>query len=184
MPKYAHFDSTVAAPSPVIGWFDSDTFKYTCLPAVADLLEISDAQWAARLADPNGWAVNAGVLVAYTPSVSLAQAQAMQKSVMLQACSAAILAGFSSSALGSAYNYPSDDNTQRNIAMAAVSGGQIWCETGGTWAMVPHTAAQAQQVQKDLFVMVQVNQAKYATLLAEITAASTVAAVQAIVWTA
>jgi hypothetical protein len=67
MPKYAYYDSTVAALSPVLAWYDTDNFKYSSLPAVADLLEISETQWDARLTNPSGWAVSAGALVAYTP---------------------------------------------------------------------------------------------------------------------
>ena len=70
---YAHFDSTVTAPSPVIGWYDTGLYAYS-LPATNDLLALTSAQWATRLSGL--WAVSAGALVAYTPpapTLTLAQ---------------------------------------------------------------------------------------------------------------
>ena len=131
-------------------------------------------------ANAGAWTIENGEIVAYT--MPLAEAQAVQSAVIKTACRNAILGGFSSSALGADYAYPSDDVAQRNIGMCAVGGGLLWCETGATWAMVVHTTAQAQQVQKDLFAMIQTNQAKYETLMGEIAAATSVAAVQAITW--
>ncbi len=122
----------------------------------------------------------AGEVVAAT--IPLATVQSTKAQAIKAACQAAIAAGFSSSALGSAYSYPSDDNSQRNIAMAATAGGALWCETGGIWAMVIHTSAQAKQVQTDLFAMIQRNQSKYAQLVAEIDTATTSEAVEAVSW--
>lgn len=67
MPQYAQFDSAVASPTPVIGWYDTDFAHYPNLPASNDLLVLTAEQWAAHLADPHGWAVSEGQLVAYTP---------------------------------------------------------------------------------------------------------------------
>lgn len=114
--------------------------------------------------------------------IALSGAKDTQMAAMTAHCQLAIGGGFSSSALGSAHTYPSDGTTQRNIAMAAAVGGDLWCETGSSWALMAHTAAQAQQVQKDLFSMVQAKQAQYAKLLSEIEASTSVDAVQAIVW--
>ncbi len=78
MPKYAQYNPSLAAPSPVIGWYDTDNYTYPNLPAASGLLEITEAQWQARLTNPSGWAVSSGALVAYTPPapvVTLAQAQ-------------------------------------------------------------------------------------------------------------
>ena len=67
MTKYAYYDSTKPAPSPVIGWYDSDGFNAMTLKTLpaSNLQELSDAQWAARY--PGLWAVQSGALVAYTP---------------------------------------------------------------------------------------------------------------------
>lgn len=67
MPQFAHFDHTVADPKPVIGWFDTDLLDYPNLPAAADLLQVTAAQWAARMANPSGWVVSGGALAQAAP---------------------------------------------------------------------------------------------------------------------
>ena len=132
---------------------------------------------------PAKWRVVNGALVAYTPPApTLAEAQTAQAKIIKADCAAAILEGFTSSALGSAHTYPSDQVTQVNVAMAVAAGGNLWCETGGAWAFISHTAAQAGQVQKDMFAMIQGAQTKYSTLLSQIDSATSVSAVNAVVW--
>ena len=65
MPRFAQFDATVAQPAPVLGWYDTDLYDYPNLPAASDLLEMTDAQWAARM--PGPFAVQGGALIAYSP---------------------------------------------------------------------------------------------------------------------
>lgn len=68
MTQFAFFDSTVTGQSPVLGWYDTDEFAYpNPLPAAANLLELTEAQWTAHFADPLGWVVSGGALVPYTP---------------------------------------------------------------------------------------------------------------------
>lgn len=76
MPQYAYFDSAKPAPSPVIGWYDTGFATYPNLPGAGDLLKVTAAQWSDHMADPAGWAVQNGALVAYTaptPTPTLAQ---------------------------------------------------------------------------------------------------------------
>ena len=76
MPQYAYYNSATAAPSPVLGWYDTDAIDYPSLPASSDLLAVSAAEWSARLSNPSGWAVESGALVSYTtptPVPTLAQ---------------------------------------------------------------------------------------------------------------
>ncbi len=74
MPKYANFDHTLAAPQPVTGWYDTDTFTYAVLPDFRDLLLVTDEQWADRNGNFTDWAVDdTGSLIAYTPPMSLPQ---------------------------------------------------------------------------------------------------------------
>lgn len=80
MPQFAQFDHTGAAPAPVTGWYDTDALVYANLPPSAGLLAVTAAQWSAHMANPSGWAVNAGALVAFTapaPVPTLAQQAAM-----------------------------------------------------------------------------------------------------------
>ena len=76
MPQYAQYDPSVAAPSPVIGWYNTDARKYPKLPPASDLVEVPADIWTAHYGNTNGYAVSAGALVAYTPpppTLTLAQ---------------------------------------------------------------------------------------------------------------
>jgi len=66
MPKYAAFNSAISGPT-FSGWYDTDLFTYASLPPPADMLELTTAEWDAHFANPNGWAVQSGALVTYTP---------------------------------------------------------------------------------------------------------------------
>lgn len=134
----------------------------------------------AQSQNPTAWAIIDGEIV---PSPGLlAQAQVAQAQALSASCQQQILGGFSSSALGSEHNYPSDQKSQINVTLTAQNGGALWCATGGVWSMSAHTAEQAQQVQKDLYAMIQTAQAKYAALLSQLNETTTVEAAQAIVW--
>lgn len=76
MPQYAQYDPSVAAPSPVIGWYNTDARKYPNLPPASDLLTLTANEWAVHYNNPDGWAVSGGALVRYTapaPTLTLAQ---------------------------------------------------------------------------------------------------------------
>lgn len=75
MTQYAQFNPSLA-PAPVTGWYDTGVADYPNLPPAANLLEVTPAQWAAHMANPSGWAVQNGSLIAYTapvPAPTLAQ---------------------------------------------------------------------------------------------------------------
>lgn len=121
--------------------------------------------------------------VAALPLPTLSEVQVAQNVILAAACRSAIEAGFASSALGAAHTYGCKATDQANINLAAVSGGGLWCaDSTGAWAFTSHTAAQAQQVQKDMAAHIQAEQAHYAQQLAAVAAATTVSAVQAVVW--
>jgi hypothetical protein len=65
MPKYAQYDPAAAAPAPVLGWWDTDSFPHLPLPPPAELLALSEAQWEAHFA--GSWAVSGGALMLCTP---------------------------------------------------------------------------------------------------------------------
>ncbi len=79
MPQYAFFDNTVAAPYPVIGYFNTDAINYQNLPPALQLLELNAAQWAQTRLNPSGWYVSNGEFIKYTPPVILNLAQQAQK---------------------------------------------------------------------------------------------------------
>lgn len=67
MPQYAYFQNDGSNNGVVIGWYDTDANTYSSLPAAADLLAVTAAQWTAHLSNPGGYQVVAGALQSYTP---------------------------------------------------------------------------------------------------------------------
>lgn len=114
---------------------------------------------------------------------------------MSQSCADAILAGFVSSALGSAYTYPAKANDQANLLgsvlrstypnIAADWSTPFWCaDTAGAWAFRMHTAAQIQQVGEDAMLARLTCMGTNEQLAGQIAAAETIEDVAAIVWPA
>lgn len=79
---------------------------------------------------------------------------------MSKACNEAILAGFTSSALGAVYSYPSKMEDQANLTGSVVRSmyasnapdwvTPFWCaDATGDWQYRPHTVAQIQHVGDD-----------------------------------
>ncbi|MDN7998037.1 hypothetical protein QZN00_12855 [Burkholderia multivorans] len=153
-------------------------------PAGANVIEISYAEWLACLSTP-GYTVQNDQLIPPSDAQLLAQAQAAQIARLSQACANAIVSGFTSDALGSAYTYPSTPTDQMNQATIAQSssGGLLWCEAAGSWAMKSHTQAQAQAVVASFSAWLNKCQQQLVSLVAQVNAATTVSAVQAIAWT-
>lgn len=141
-----------------------------------------------------GWTYSNGAFVAPpTPIPTLAEAQSAQAAALSAACDSAIVAGFTSSALGSAHTYPSQPNDQTNLIGAATASQSptlpagwtcnFWCaDSTGAWALRAHAAAQIQQVLADGVAAREALSTKLAALVAQVEAATTVAAVQSIAW--
>lgn len=124
-----------------------------------------------------------GMTECVVPAKSLSKAQQEQAALILATAQAAIVGGFSSSALGTATSYPGTLIDQQNINAVALVGGSLWCaDSAGKWSFVAHTKAQAAQVQADMVAWIQAQQTKNATKQAAIASAATVSAVLAIVW--
>jgi hypothetical protein len=128
-----------------------------------------------------------------TPTLSLAQAQANQISVLSSACQNAIYAGFTSTALGAEYHYPFLDKDQSNLVSSVTASllpgvdtswaTPFWCaDSAGVWAFRLHTAAQIQRVGMDAMVTKLNAIQRNNDLCAAVNAATTVAQVQAITW--
>lgn len=143
-----------------------------------------------------GWNFDGNTFTPPIPAAAattLTQAQAAQQNLVSFGCSETIVGGFTSSALGAVYNYPSKPNDQSNLAasvlasiLPGVSSGwttPFWCaDSTGAWAFRPHTAAQIQQVGQDAKTFVIAQQNKLASLIQSIAAAASVAAVETISW--
>lgn len=132
-------------------------------------------------------------LAAELATLQLQQAQQAQIALIAQASNAAQTTGFSSSALGSAYTYPSGLQDQANLTaciVASLMPGNastwtvlFWCtSSAGVSNFVAHTAAQIQKVGQDALTAIMTIKQKQLTLTQQILAATTIAAVQAVVW--
>lgn len=125
--------------------------------------------------------------------VPLSYYRTQQTAAISAACSSAIQAGLPSSALGAAFTYPSTVLDQQNTIAAATASMvpglasswvvPLWCKNAeGVWSYINHTAAQVQQVGQDLMNAIVAMKVQNATLAAQVAAATTQAAVQAVVW--
>ncbi len=177
--------------------------------AASALIQASDAGYVAWLADGTRatswprdttgaqtsaalqWVFDqAGLAVA----VDLATVKTVRTNALRAACAAAITGnGFASSALGAVHGYPSDVISQTNLlgsvtdsllpGLPATWTTPFWCaNTTGAWNFAAHTAAQIQQVGQDGKAAVVAAQQKLAGLNAQVAAATTVAAIQAVTW--
>lgn len=147
MPKYAYYNSSVTAVSPVIGWIDADALAYPSMPAAGDLLTLTEAQWADHMSSPSGWAVSAGALVSYTPPTP-APTLAQQAAAMLSA--GLTITSTSTPALNGAYacDMTAQNHIQAEMISILVNGvfadGEttlVWPDVAGVTHTFPTVAA-------------------------------------------
>jgi hypothetical protein len=122
---------------------------------------------------------------AFVQTVSdLDQAKTTRLLFLSSACANAIFAqGFTSSATGTALFYPSGPIDQTNMQAVAAAGGLLATQdSGGNWALTPHTAAEGMAVLGDFGTMRDTNRTKLTGLNADVAAATTIPAVNAVVW--
>lgn len=119
--------------------------------------------------------------------MQLADAQTAKFSELNSKCNQTILSGFSSTALGVSHNYDFDMEAQMNFSgmMNAVNGSMAPASI--TWKTtdagnLAHTQAQFKQLYADGMNFKNNQIAKYWTLKSQVLAATTVAQVNAIVW--
>ena len=150
MPQYAQYDPSAPAPSPVIGWYNTDARKYPNLPPASDLVEVPADIWTAHYANTNGYAVSNGTLVAYTPpppTLTLTQQAA-------NAATGGLTITLSGTMTLAATLFPTDTKTQKAIeSMNAMARAGVlplgsttypMIDASGTWHHF--TAAQYQAV--------------------------------------
>ena len=129
------------------------------------------------------------------PEYSLEQLKAIALANLDTSCAASITEGFTSTALGTAYGYPSNATAQSNLqasVLASLIPGlaedwttPFWCQdAAGTWAYRPHTAAQIQRVGTDGKDAINACIARKIQLEQQLAKAKTLAEVEAITWTA
>ncbi|WP_316154694.1 hypothetical protein [Cupriavidus sp. BIC8F] len=186
--KHAGYD----AQGNIVAYYDSVDSP---VPQGVNAIELTDAEWLACISTP-GYKVQDGDLVEPLPPTAaqlVAAAKAAQIVSVTEACGAAIVAGFQSSALGAMRTYPSSLIDQQNLSasvlaslLPGLASGWVtpfWCaDAAGLWSYADHTAAQIQQVGQDGKAAIVGAIQKKAELVAAIEAAVTIAAVQAITW--
>ena len=139
-----------------------------------------------------GWSYSAGVFSPPAPP-SLAAVSSAQLTSLNKACEAQILAGFSSTALGAAYTYPSNTTDQLNLSgtiqrsmLPGVLATDLFpftcADAAGVWAFRPHTPAQIQQVGKDAYAAILAARVKNKTLQDQVAAATSITQVQGVIW--
>lgn len=167
------------------------------------VIELTDIDPAGRfhaslqwLACPDGvqqgWIYD-GVNFAPSPAPSLDTVKAARLDSLRQACAAEITGGCSSAALGTEHGYGTALTDQANLAASVLASLMPGLPAGwttpfkcadaaGVWDLRDHTAAQIQQAGQDVKAFIVAAQQKLGTLGAEVQAATTAEAVQAIAW--
>lgn len=155
----------------------------------ADAVEITEAEHAALLeAQSVGKIIQPDadgrpMAIDYVPT--LYEAKAAKTAKINAACAAAIVGGFTSSALGAPHTYDSALEDQLNLIGAVGLGIDLpyrCADAVGVKEFRLHTAAQLKQVQADGAVIKLAALEKAATLKAQVQAAADAAAVGAVAW--
>lgn len=180
MPKFAQFDPAVPSPQPVIGWYDTDFANYPNLPPQASLLQLTQAQWDGRFA--TAFVQNGKLVAAPAPSADqlLADAQAVQISKLETAYSAAIQIPVAYIGTTFQADIASQDTLAKSLVAGSVPVGFYWLDALNT--KVPMTFAQLQGLAVAMLAQGQAAFDRLQTRKAAVRSASTVAAVQVVVW--
>lgn len=190
------FYSKTAHQSGASGFFFDDDKN-----APSDVIEVSHDDFGIAVNLPVGSTYDfdgTGKLIvtdapAPTAADLLAQAKQVQSASIAASCAVAIVAGFTSTALGKPYLYPSKQTDQSNLSANVMSSllpgnakdwttPQMCCDASGEWAARSHGAAQIQQVGVDGKAAIQACLTKKRGLQDAIEAATDVSAVEAIRW--
>jgi hypothetical protein len=182
--KYAAYDSTGS----IITFYDSVDSP---VPAGANVIEITDAQWQTCI-DTHGWTVVSGALVppaAPTEAQLLSAAQASQIASLNAAYQTAIIAPVSyTTAAGTTATFNQDATAKGNLSSALLAGEKagtwplnLWLNTAGQ-PVTPFIYADLQGLAAAMEAVDAPDYQKLLTLIAEVNAATTVAAVQTVTW--
>ncbi|MEK6420034.1 MAG: DUF4376 domain-containing protein [Burkholderia gladioli] len=175
-------------PGPIIAFYDTDDSP---APDGALTIKITDAQWQTCLAQPGQWCVSSGALAGVSQSAGdlLASAQAAQVAIVTAAYVSAVQQAVTfKTAAGVSAEFDADPESQ-TILMQATQGYGLanavptdfyWVSADNT--RVSFTLADLQGLYSAMLAQGWTAFQKRQELKASIAAASTVAAVQAVVW--
>jgi hypothetical protein len=179
--KYAAYNSA----GTITGFYDSIDSP---LPSGVTAIEITEAQWQECLTTP-GYTVVNGVLTGPTAAQLLAQAQQAQLTTLTAAYQAAIAQPVSYTSKGGiTKTYQADPQSLSNLqntllglqTAGATPSGFYWVAADN--AQVPFIYADLQGLAAALLAPGWAAFQKLQTLKAEVNTATTVSAVQAVVW--
>ncbi len=156
-------------------------------------IECSEAQ----ASDSKQWRIDRSVtppmIIAKLEADLLPAAKLAKINNISKLCRDYILSGFESDALGSLHHYPFEETDQNNLTASVLASTLpnlpvgwttvFWCSDSlGVWALRPHTASQIQTVGLASKKMKEDAVIKNAALSEQISLATTLAEVAAIVW--
>lgn len=186
--KYAHLIN-----GKILGWYDDKIHKTTPTPNV----EVSDEVWQEAInknANAYDEATKTFVIKDFR---TLDELKTSKLSSINTLCEAAIVGGFTSSALGSEHVYQSDRDDQINLMGLVTAGADDLLKCGVvttvieedgteietiTWEWKQHTAAQLKAVFDDGALFKKQQLIKANTLKAQVAAATTAEELDGIVW--
>ena len=176
---YAQFDSTATEPTPVTGWHEALTpAAQAVLPA--NLLTLTQAEWNNRFNTPF---VSGGKLVA-APAPTSAQLLASAKTAQISMLASAYNTAIQQSVSYMSTTFQADSTSQQTLTRCLVSGsvptGFYWLDANNV--QVPMTFAQLQGLASAMLVQGQAAFTRLQTRKASVNGATTVSAVQAVVW--
>ena len=177
---FAHIDGTVMMNSPPGVGFEShyvDGSEVKPYPEKPSPRHVFD------------YAAKAWVL----PASALADAKKDKCEALRKACRRAIIAGFTSDALGSEHTYPSDETDQANLSssvLASMLPGNpgnwatpfLCADAAGNWDYRAHTAVQIQKVGVDGKAAILAKLTAKAELFKTVMQAQSIEAVEAVAW--
>jgi hypothetical protein len=177
------------AQGAIVAYYDSTDSP---APEGADVIEITDAQWQACIIANPPYTVADGALVAPaapTAAQLLAAAQSAQVAVLTASYEAAIVAPVSfTTAAGATATFNQDEAAKENL-QDALDGSEatgtwainLWLSASGT-AITPFTYADLQGLAAAMEAVDAPDYQKLLGFIAQVMAATTVEAAQAITW--
>ena len=186
MTQQVLYDTTTSL---VLQWQDTDQYGYGPAPANADTLAVTSAEWADQA---GAWYVVSGALTQTNPNTPtatqlLAQAQAAQIVILTAARNAAMLAPVSFTTAGGTTAMFSTSADAIGYLQGVIDAGSaawsanLWLSNAGT-PITPFTFADAQGLAAAIEAVETPEYQELLKLIGEVMAATTVSAVQGVIW--
>lgn len=146
--KHAHYDNVTGE---ILGYYDDTIHADIPLPNI----QLTDAEWQDCISNSGRRCIDVISVALMTCTqlpASPTDVAAAKIAALSTACEAAIVSGFTSTALGTSHTYQSDRDDQLNLIGAVSAAADIpfkCADETGAWDYRLHTAAQIRQVLSD-----------------------------------